>query len=525
LLLVEGESDALTAWHYGLPCLGIPGNQFAGIIAAEHVAPLKTIYIWQEHGKGGSVFVASITRQLRKVGFAGRIIVIYSPMAKDCSDLHTLAPEKFIDRFREMLSTGHDAPEPEPTPEPRPQATRQMMPSGLQTDHWRARRELIDLRALIARDTSSDADRSGKYASPFNAGKRSLSVAPDGIHWRDWVTGDRGDVIDWEMKLRGVSHREAREILGLTAPQAVRINPSAQANKPTRDNSDKRAQSFHERVGSTDCKQPVPAYFKGCGADNQNARMAGVHRCGSPDCPHCHNAWQRDQISHFVEAPHATAETPVLVDHHQQFGGSFYSAVIERAQLATITRRINRAKNREGVDPDSVQYLAIQCAHNPERITLIATVEFPESTPLTLSQVRSAAGEAILAIESTMREDRNRPVTNSRGWTREKVRNWELIARPTSAQLQELRDEVWELEQEGVVHSVKLCRVDGNPMTRFEVADDFDDTSLLLKVGIFTDELVGLVGWRGRGDDPTSEPCLRKTPPPRPIQQLLPGCK
>src|SRR5262249_40596908 len=45
LILVEGESDCWTLWHYGLPALGIPGANAAKVLDAEHVDGLAKVYI------------------------------------------------------------------------------------------------------------------------------------------------------------------------------------------------------------------------------------------------------------------------------------------------------------------------------------------------------------------------------------------------------------------------------------------------------------------------------------------------
>jgi DNA-binding transcriptional ArsR family regulator len=63
IVLVEGESDAQTLWHHGIPALGIPG---ATTWHKEWAAYLKgkTVYIWREPDEGGKVFVAKISESL-----------------------------------------------------------------------------------------------------------------------------------------------------------------------------------------------------------------------------------------------------------------------------------------------------------------------------------------------------------------------------------------------------------------------------------------------------------------------------
>jgi len=47
LLLVEGESDCWTAWHYGLPALGVPGKSTWRDAWAIHLTGLE-VYLWRE---------------------------------------------------------------------------------------------------------------------------------------------------------------------------------------------------------------------------------------------------------------------------------------------------------------------------------------------------------------------------------------------------------------------------------------------------------------------------------------------
>lgn len=50
LLIFEGESDSLTAWHYGLPALGIPGKTMTRLLDPAFLQGFKTVYVWQEPG-------------------------------------------------------------------------------------------------------------------------------------------------------------------------------------------------------------------------------------------------------------------------------------------------------------------------------------------------------------------------------------------------------------------------------------------------------------------------------------------
>jgi hypothetical protein len=90
LLMLEGESDALTAWYHDLPALGVPGADMTGKIAAPHIRGFDRIYVVKEADDGGATFVAGMTGQLGKLGFRGQAFQIdMSAMdVKDLSALH-----------------------------------------------------------------------------------------------------------------------------------------------------------------------------------------------------------------------------------------------------------------------------------------------------------------------------------------------------------------------------------------------------------------------------------------------------
>ena len=82
VVLVEGESDAQTLWHYGLPAVGIPGANTWQQAWAQHFAGL-TVYVWQEPDAGGEAFVSAVVRDLPGA------LVIHAPSGrKDLSECH-----------------------------------------------------------------------------------------------------------------------------------------------------------------------------------------------------------------------------------------------------------------------------------------------------------------------------------------------------------------------------------------------------------------------------------------------------
>lgn len=63
VLLVEGESDCHTAWHYGLPALGVPGASAWKREWAVHLDGLS-LYVWREPDKGGATLAQAVGRSL-----------------------------------------------------------------------------------------------------------------------------------------------------------------------------------------------------------------------------------------------------------------------------------------------------------------------------------------------------------------------------------------------------------------------------------------------------------------------------
>lgn len=93
LLLVEGESDAWTAWLHKIAALGVPGADMAGKIAKSYVDPFAKIYIWQEPDDAGKIFVKGVTERLVELGYSGEVYVIKDvrykeQSAKDLNELH-----------------------------------------------------------------------------------------------------------------------------------------------------------------------------------------------------------------------------------------------------------------------------------------------------------------------------------------------------------------------------------------------------------------------------------------------------
>ncbi len=108
LLIVEGESDAWSAWFHGLPAIGIPGADMGRKLEAEHLAPFSRIYIFQEPDKGGNIFVSGLVSRLAEVKFTGKSFVVKLDGIKDLNELHKQSPEKFKEEIEKSMASARE---------------------------------------------------------------------------------------------------------------------------------------------------------------------------------------------------------------------------------------------------------------------------------------------------------------------------------------------------------------------------------------------------------------------------------
>ena len=84
VLIVEGESDAWTAWHHGIPCVGVPGKaQWKGERGRAWARQLEglSVYVWQE--PDAEIFSESIARDIPDAK-----IIVAPDAIKDISEAH-----------------------------------------------------------------------------------------------------------------------------------------------------------------------------------------------------------------------------------------------------------------------------------------------------------------------------------------------------------------------------------------------------------------------------------------------------
>ena len=100
VVLVEGESDCHTLWHYGVPALGIPGaDMWKEERDAAHLGGVERIYVVIEPDKGGETVLGWLAAShIRERAYLVRLA------EKDASALHLADPARFLDRWREAVA-------------------------------------------------------------------------------------------------------------------------------------------------------------------------------------------------------------------------------------------------------------------------------------------------------------------------------------------------------------------------------------------------------------------------------------
>lgn len=136
VLLVEGETDALTGWLHNVAVLGIPGADMTKVLTADALGGIERVWIIQEPDRGGSTFVAGCARRLAELVWSGEARVVRLPV-KDLNDLHRMAGDGFADALARaqaeavpLAAAGGAASPAEPADEtePAPAAAAQSAP-------------------------------------------------------------------------------------------------------------------------------------------------------------------------------------------------------------------------------------------------------------------------------------------------------------------------------------------------------------------------------------------------------------
>lgn len=111
LVIVEGESDALTLLTTGFGALGIPGADTAKLIEAHHLEGVAHVFVVKEPDAGGETFAQKVPLRLDALGFSGGVHVVELPNgAKDVSALYQRDPAGFAAAFGQHLDRIQEPP-------------------------------------------------------------------------------------------------------------------------------------------------------------------------------------------------------------------------------------------------------------------------------------------------------------------------------------------------------------------------------------------------------------------------------
>lgn len=118
LLIVEGESDALTAWWHSLPAIGVPGATMAKVIEPHDIVGYDRIIFLREPDAGGDAFVQQVPARLFELGFDGEISWITLSPFKDLNELHCAVPchDEFLRHLYSAISHAVTIERPDPRP-------------------------------------------------------------------------------------------------------------------------------------------------------------------------------------------------------------------------------------------------------------------------------------------------------------------------------------------------------------------------------------------------------------------------
>jgi putative DNA primase/helicase len=124
LLVCEGESDSITAWTHGYPCIGVPGALMAKLIRPDDVQGTERVMIVREPDDAGTKFVRKVADRLLDIGYTGRVLQVSLDGHKDISDLHVALrrhdPIQYKAYFRDALDSAIANARPVGSEEPKP---------------------------------------------------------------------------------------------------------------------------------------------------------------------------------------------------------------------------------------------------------------------------------------------------------------------------------------------------------------------------------------------------------------------
>jgi hypothetical protein len=146
VVIVEGESDCHTLWHYGINAVGLPG---AGLWNesrdAHHLASFETVYVLVEPDQGGE----AVLRWIGKSSLRDRISLVRLDGFKDPSEMHLADPVLFGDRWQAALQSAIAW-----------SLHAERVQDGVRQEAWAGCRELASAPNLLSR-FAADLQRAG----------------------------------------------------------------------------------------------------------------------------------------------------------------------------------------------------------------------------------------------------------------------------------------------------------------------------------------------------------------------------
>lgn len=97
VVVVEGESDAWSCWHAGIPAVGVPGAATWRSEWAVHLQGIGRVLVWREPDRGGDTLLARVG-----AAFPDALVIEAPPGIKDGSALWLTNPD--VDAFRARMA-------------------------------------------------------------------------------------------------------------------------------------------------------------------------------------------------------------------------------------------------------------------------------------------------------------------------------------------------------------------------------------------------------------------------------------
>jgi hypothetical protein len=104
LFIVEGPTDAMSAWLHDVPCLGLPGAKMTRALELSDLDGVQYVHVGREPDEAGAELPSRVAKRLAALGYTGIVYECRMPDGiKDVNALLQRYPER--DDFRQALDT------------------------------------------------------------------------------------------------------------------------------------------------------------------------------------------------------------------------------------------------------------------------------------------------------------------------------------------------------------------------------------------------------------------------------------